>query len=385
MEFENYEAEEYVPVREKPPKSPLRFIPYAVIAVLVIVLMMLLPKVLPMLSPSLTYYVYPKEAEFIFEREIMISGGDYTVYIELPIPTDIANGSLQKIVSVVHEESMNLVYREVNKAGYTWMNWSGGGHISWVKIRYHVIAKTVWWNIAEHSVGTVEDIPEGLKSAYCHDEWLITPSNPEISALAHQLADDEYSVYDKIKAIYDYVTENIVYEAGRSGEPKSAIDVLHDKSGDCDEQGMLLCSLMRAVGIPSWLEIGALYSGDDKVGGHAWVGVYIPTSTGGGWVNIDVANHQFMLRDCYRFSEWVDVGNDDLLKDYYNAVRVKFFGQKPQISETWKLISITESGEKVRVPAGSGKQGLPIGDFIAPVAITVAVFLYTIRRRLTTE
>lgn len=62
----------------------------------------------------------------------------------------------------------------------------------------------------------------------------------------------------------------------------NALDALKSGEGDCNEHAALAVALLRAVGIPSRVEVGLVYvSGAFYY--HAWVGVYL----GGKWISTD--------------------------------------------------------------------------------------------------
>ncbi len=61
----------------------------------------------------------------------------------------------------------------------------------------------------------------------------------------------------------------------------SAVDVLHQKVGDCNEHAVLFTALARASGIPTRLQAGIVYL-EGKFYYHAWAQVYL-----GKWVAVD--------------------------------------------------------------------------------------------------
>ena len=61
----------------------------------------------------------------------------------------------------------------------------------------------------------------------------------------------------------------------------SAIEVLHTKTGDCNEHATLLTALLRAEGIPARISVGLVYM-REKFFYHAWVEAYT-----GQWITLD--------------------------------------------------------------------------------------------------
>jgi transglutaminase-like putative cysteine protease len=61
----------------------------------------------------------------------------------------------------------------------------------------------------------------------------------------------------------------------------SALEVLRQRVGDCNEHAVLFSALVRALGIPARLQAGIIYQ-EGKFFYHAWVQVYW-----GSWVSVD--------------------------------------------------------------------------------------------------
>jgi len=107
-----------------------------------------------------------------------------------------------------------------------------------------------------------------------------------------------------------------------SSRPKSDLRVNNDKYGDCDDQSLLMISMCRAVGIPAWLECGALFDPTLKQWeAHGWANVMLPLKGGGtALATIDAVNHQFLVRDANRFTEWIDTsGVATDIEQYYTS------------------------------------------------------------------
>ncbi len=95
-----------------------------------------------------------------------------------------------------------------------------------------------------------------------------------------------------------WITHNIEYQSRIPA--RHPIEVLVEMKGDCDDQANLLITLLRAKGIPAFMEAGLIYiPGFDSTaefentikfhvvnaGPHGWVKAYIPSI---GWVPIDL-------------------------------------------------------------------------------------------------
>jgi transglutaminase-like putative cysteine protease len=124
---------------------------------------------------------------------------------------------------------------------------------------------------------------------------------------------------ENVRSIYDFVRREITYQTVPGEGPKYCLETLADGTGDCDDQSILFLSLCRAIGIPSWLAFGGLYDPTTNTwGSHAWAEVCIPL-TDNTWENVtyDLANGEYMLRNCNRFEEWKSTGEKNATRDYY--------------------------------------------------------------------
>jgi transglutaminase-like putative cysteine protease len=61
----------------------------------------------------------------------------------------------------------------------------------------------------------------------------------------------------------------------------NALDVLHQRVGDCNEHAILFVALARALGIPARQQAGIIYQ-EGKFFYHAWAQVHL-----GAWVSVD--------------------------------------------------------------------------------------------------
>ncbi len=339
--------------------------------------------------------VYPEEADYTIRRRITIDNvGDNSMdyNLTLALPYNISENDIQYI----DEMSWNIDPEFHHKYGSEWKSWdheiSAYGSEE-IQIDYSVRASTISWDYSGEQSGTVEDIPEDLKEQYNknqwelerdrnndgQNDWMIQPEHPEIESLAEEIVEGKDNVYDKSRAIYDWINDNIEYEIGRPGLlPKHAVWVLESGTGDCDEQSFLYASLSRAVGIPTWMELGVLYDrGGQRWGGHGWIRTKFVSENGsGGWVNIDPVNDQFYFRDALRFTSWVDDGEEGHLEDFYYYLSWR--GGDLELEDDFENIRMETEGRVVpengwAIPGFKMIFGLP--------AVIVSVLIYPVINR----
>jgi hypothetical protein len=285
---------------------------------------------------------------------------------------------------------------DTNNNMLIWEETINGGQDS-LSVDYHVKTRTTQWELDGSQSGTVADINQTWKDVYNRDEWAIDentdgtldpeddidndgqwdyriePSNPSIQTLSDQLTAGKTNVYDKVLAIYEYLISDDVldYETIRgAGLPKACTVTLSDLKGDCDDYSILFCSLCRAADIPARLHLGVLYDPqkDDWIG-HGWAEVYIPMNTGGAILGtVDIVNKQFLFRDPYRITDWIDTGGDVIengeyvnnLDYYYYSFTYRGSGQKE--SESYETISYNPYGKVLIEMSESEVTGTPSSE-----------------------
>jgi len=155
-------------------------------------------------------------------------------------------------------------------------------------------------SISEELAGTLEEVPHDLKEDYTQAEgpWLI--EDPTLVELAHNIAGNEPKVLSIIKSFVGWIKNNINYTTHELSLYPN--ETLNAGGGDCDDQAILLITLSRIMGIPSYLQIGPIYMPENeqfeetywenhlrvvqrKIGWHGWAIEYVPPW---GWLPIDL-------------------------------------------------------------------------------------------------
>lgn len=122
--------------------------------------------------------------------------------------------------------------------------------------------------------------------------WLQS-RDPAIRALASQVAGKASRPRDTMRRLRRFVSDYITQQGLDVGYA-SALEVLHNKKGDCTEYAVLLAALARAQGIPARVVTGMVYA--DRYAGalrvfvpHAWVQAWV----NGRWESYDAALRRF--------------------------------------------------------------------------------------------
>ncbi|MCD4708545.1 MAG: transglutaminase-like domain-containing protein [Candidatus Sabulitectum sp.] len=114
--------------------------------------------------------------------------------------------------------------------------------------------------------------------------------DPEIVAVADSLTEDATDAWDAVTRISRFVDRGV--ENVPTVSLPSAVDVLDNMRGDCNEHTILTVALCRAAGIPAVTCAGIVYVDNGIFGYHAWPAVWV-----GEWVAIDPTFSQPMA-DC---------------------------------------------------------------------------------------
>lgn len=119
----------------------------------------------------------------------------------------------------------------------------------------------------------------------------------EVVELAHQITADAPTTYDKVRAIEQWMDDNIVYDRNIRSLPdgNDAVSELlfETQVGFCEQIASALVVMLRSLGIPARIAVGYVSSERDRTTGewisrgsdaHAWAEVYFP---GIGWQGFD--------------------------------------------------------------------------------------------------
>ncbi|WP_418790597.1 transglutaminase-like domain-containing protein [Phosphitispora sp. TUW77] len=122
---------------------------------------------------------------------------------------------------------------------------------------------------------------------YLLPSWGIESNNPLITQKAQQIVGQAWDDFSKTKAIFQWVSQNMVYDMDkfRRGEfydNDGAVKALQTQKGLCRDYANLVTAMCRAEGLEARTVIGEAGIGTAKYG-HAWNEVRI----GDRWVSMD--------------------------------------------------------------------------------------------------
>lgn len=152
------------------------------------------------------------------------------------------------------------------------------------------------------------------------------PIDGVVKELADEIVAGKTSVYDKAKAIYDWICTNMFRDPETNGcGPGDVCSLLLKPGGKCTDIHSVFVSLCRASGVPAREVFGIRQSKNEHedvtTWQHCWAEFYLP---GYGWVPVDPAD---VLKMMLKYK--LELGGTETKKyqDYYwgawDAYRVK--------------------------------------------------------------
>lgn len=123
------------------------------------------------------------------------------------------------------------------------------------------------------------------------------PIDGVVKDLADKIVADKTTVYDKAKAIYDWICENMYRDPDTNGcGPGDVCTLLITPGGKCTDIHSVFVALCRAVGVPAREVFGIRQGKKDIVDiskwQHCWAEFFLP---GYGWVPVDPADVRKMM------------------------------------------------------------------------------------------
>ena len=173
------------------------------------------------------------------------------------------------------------------------------GKIFIAGFKYNLKIDATPLNIKPESIpNTYASLDDSMKK-YLFKEGELDPDEISIKEKAESLTKDINNPYFKAKAIYDFITDNFIYDMDLLNQIKSnpqayrsylPQDTLRNKKGICYDFAKLFVALSRSSGVPARVVRGLAFDLKENENryvenlGHAWVEIFLPIY---GWVPVD--------------------------------------------------------------------------------------------------
>ena len=126
---------------------------------------------------------------------------------------------------------------------------------------------------------TCKPLLEEARQEALHSTLFIQSDDPGIKRQAEAIVEGTKDPSEKVRRIGAWVYREV--EKRPVVSIPSAVEVLRQKVGDCNEHAVLFTALVRAVGIPAHMQAGIIYQ-EGNFFYHAWAKVYL-----GCWISVD--------------------------------------------------------------------------------------------------
>jgi transglutaminase-like putative cysteine protease len=240
--------------------------------------------------------------------------------------------------------------------------------LGWPELRgpsQTIVEKTPSFVVLEITSPERKAVPNEVDEArYLKPNQVLQSDDAAVAQLARTIVGEETDRFKSARKLQDWVAGNLTYDLGIALAPAS--EVVRNRRGTCMAYAVLLASMARAVGIPSRVPMGFIYTGGIW-GGHAWVEVLID----GQWLPLDAAGYRPGIADAARFQFDSYTLQDNMAAgsvagfQLYGNVDIAILeysigGKVVQVPETASSFSITGDeyldpwlGFSIRKPAGS--------------------------------
>lgn len=112
----------------------------------------------------------------------------------------------------------------------------------------------------------------------------IESDHPEIKKTAHEILQGALTASEKVERLVNWISAEIKDEVVDSF---SALEVLHDRKGECQAHAMLYTAMARAAGVPTKMVGGIVYMEGTGFLYHSWAESY-----SGRWIAVDPTFNQ---------------------------------------------------------------------------------------------
>ena len=143
----------------------------------------------------------------------------------------------------------------------------------------------------------------------------ITPNNETVKSCANKInTNDPLVIYrfvkDEIKYLEDYVTHDFRFEYWQFPE-----ETLKLKTGDCEDQAILLCTLLRANGY-SPEDVKVVFGLTSSNAGHAWVELFYQDD----WIVFDPTSDTNTYIEKTKYYSLINVKYKGSFNDIYSEL-----------------------------------------------------------------
>lgn len=206
------------------------------------------------------------------------------IIVETPVGPSTVNEGGEAVFSTSVQTNVagNIEYRfDWEFDGYSeWSSSSSASH-TWIGGTGLVIVRAqarCGEYVSEWSSGKQVTVVDSRPSTRISEQVkrYVTPDDPAVKALVDDILHKELKVFSDFEELRDWASWYIAYKSDQEIHGKSEYwqfpeETLELRTGDCEDFAILLCSMLRAYGVPSDQVYVACGFGEDKTRGHAYL------------------------------------------------------------------------------------------------------------------
>ena len=178
----------------------------------------------------------------------------------------------------------------------------------WIDVKLH---SPSWPPPGDGYDGESENMAPFLKAT-----TYIQSDHPDLIKRAKAITDGLTDEVSKAKAIYEWVNHTV--QKMPTVSLPSALDVLKNMQGDCNEHTYLFVGLARSVGLPAKVRVGIMYV-DEFFGYHAWPAVHV----NGRWHDLDPTLGQTVVDSTHVSLLEGELENQMMLMQYLGQLTIE--------------------------------------------------------------
>ncbi|MCW4049299.1 MAG: transglutaminase-like domain-containing protein, partial [Candidatus Bathyarchaeota archaeon] len=232
-----------------------------------------------------------------------------------------------------------------------------------------------------------DSIPPELVQKYVVASETFMMDDPDVASTAAELAGDTDTVLETLVTLLEHVTSSTEY--CNFEVPQYPNVTLNQGQGDCDDQSILLISMLRSLGVPAYLRVGIVISPSiqdsepvwdghltniqDGVGWHGWAMIYVPPW---GWLPVDLTlvssdDGLELINQAPEYNSNI-VASFDVNKQGYIG---ETMSTRERITSSDLYVTITDEAEQVFSSGLGTGSYIVIGLGVAVMAALVLMFI----------
>jgi transglutaminase-like putative cysteine protease/outer membrane protein assembly factor BamB len=220
-------------------------------------------------------------------------GSVKTMDVHFAIPVNRDNQVIKEAIKYIPDFTDIITDKWGQKTAHFWFKDIKAGETREIQMISVISTFDVRYFVYPDKVGSLNDIPDSIKSKYLENNDKYQFDHPIIQAALKEAIGDEKNPYWIARKIFNYLLQKMYYEM--TGGWNTAPTVLKRGNGSCSEYSFVYISMCRAAKLPARYVGSVVVRGDDASMDdvfHRWVEVYLPNY---GWIPVDPSGGDDLL------------------------------------------------------------------------------------------